>query len=110
MFGLFDPPHVKIAKHLPSDTRTAQAAIEAYADIQLVGLTGNSKDYALGIILSVWAFNSAATGAFHLSERDLTYIRNLGGNCARFLGDDNLPIATSVIDDLIEKGMIPKPE
>ena len=109
MFGLFDSPWKNIGKRLPESAHFAFSTASSYASVQLNELDKKKKEYALGVVLSVWAFNNCAAGEFELSEYDLRYIQNLGGNCSRVLDEHSMSVVYKVLDDMFEKGLTPRP-
>lgn len=108
MFGLFDPPKVKVRERVPiamhSELDLIVATVEAMP--QLMGLTPAQVQMVVGIVLSVWSSNSAAMRRFDISEKNYIYLRDLGSNCARFLGDD-IERAEQILSQLIKAKMVP---
>jgi len=105
--GFFDSPRVGIAKRIPKEALVLLVAIETDAEQQLGGIDQKKREYALGIILSIWACNCYTGGFLNLTDHNYRWISNMGNNCARFLDDDLMPMVYEVIEDLVEKGLIP---
>ena len=106
MFGLFRTPRDQVKKRVGRDAYIALSSVETYSDLQLQYLRGNKKEYAVGVILSMWACNSASASHFILSDYDYRFIRNLGNNCANRLSPDVQVSVGQIIEELIDKGLI----
>jgi len=65
------------------------------------------RHHAVALVLSVWACNSAVAGKFQLSLFNYRWIQNAGTNSANALPAHLQTRAVSVIEELIEKRLIP---
>ncbi len=113
MFGLFDPPRIKIRKRLPVNAHPwfddFLSTLNVYLTIQGGAFfSPNDKECAIGTIMSVWACNTCMSGKFQLSDFNYRYVQNMGLNCHRMLAPANKEIVTGMVSNLIESGRIPK--
>ena len=59
---LFRTPRDNIKKWIKREDYLALAAVETWATLQLNDLSRLQKEFAVGVILSLWACNSAVSG------------------------------------------------
>lgn len=108
--GLFSPPRVNILKRIPQHAMLEAHAIETYADMQLDDLQQVQRHHAVAFVLSVWACNSSMAGKFQLSQLDFSWIQNAGMNSTKALSSHLHDRIASVVEELIDKGLIPTGE
>ncbi len=106
MFGLFRPPQVNIRRRVPQHALGACLAVERYAEALLDDLSEVQRTHALAFILSVWARNSRASGAFQLSQFSFRRIQNAGESSAKSLSASARQRTDEVLEELREKGLI----
>lgn len=104
--GIFDPPAVSIRKRIP---RTAHTTYNAVAS-QVAGhipeqLTGTQKGLVLGFVMAAWALGEVRVQNISLTEKDRSYVQNMGMNCSRALGGMS-PIAIDMVEHYIDHGLI----
>ena len=107
MLGLFRKPIDNIRKRVDRNDHMLLVAVETYAKSKIQNLPKTQMELAMGFILSVWACNSVASGNISLSSWDYRFIKNLGMNCANRLPSDAQARAEQILDELIERGLVP---
>lgn len=104
--GLFDPPYIKVKKHLHKalhgDFEKVKQATESLLPSYL---TDTEQTLVIAFVTSAWALGGHQAGDFILPDKDGRYISNMGTNCINML-KDNQHIAVSIVHNLIEGGII----
>jgi len=108
MFGLFDSPPKAIRKRVPKGHELVITAIETYTSMQLEDLPKHRREIAIGAVLSVWAVNSHSLGIFRMKDFNFRYVYNFGNNCTKRLNEQEQLRISWIMDELIEKELIPK--
>jgi len=94
---------------MPPEANFEVAALESFINLRTVEMKKVDSNLVKAFILSVWANNSFAIGKFRVPEIDGRYIKNAGLNCHNNLSPINMQKAEKILDELIEKGVIPAP-
>lgn len=107
--GIFDPPAVSIRTRVPDEAHPRFDYIaNNVADAMPRYITETQKGLYLGYVVAAWAMGEFRRGSMQAHERDRNYIRKMGKNCARLLGEAE-PIAREMVDRLIARGIIAPP-
>lgn len=106
MLGLFDPPDKGIFKRIPPEAQMECIAVMSYVDVNLP-TPATRRPYLAAVVGSIWARRSHDAGKFILKPFDYDWIRSMGINCVNKLSETERDAVTSLIKELIDKGVIP---
>jgi hypothetical protein len=97
---------MNIRRRVPKHALGACLAVERFAEAQLNDLNDAQRTHALAFILSVWARESRASGAFQLSVFSYRRMQNAGERSAKLLSALARQRADEVLGELKKKGLI----
>ncbi|ABC63831.1 hypothetical protein [Erythrobacter litoralis] len=107
VFGLFDRPSLKIAKHVPDWARETVVNCECVIGNEALNFGFNKTEFELakGFALAVWVLNEQHQGRLALSNYQGRYIGNTGTNCLNMLRTKS-DLAIALVNHLEKKGVI----